>query len=435
MANPEHVKILKQGVEVWNRWREENPDVKPDFSDADLRWAILSGTDLIGANLREANLSGADFSHADLTFANLIGSDLKGTNIKNASLNWVKLKGANLSGKDLSKTNLTGANLAEANLTKADLWWGKLAGSDLRCANLSRANLSDACLNKAWLDGAELTGAHLIRTDLSDADLIGANLRKVQINFANLSGADLSAANFSGADLSGANLSGANLSGTKFSNTSVVNTVFANVDLSNVKGIETVKHYGPTTIGIDTIFLSNGKIPESFLRGCGVPENFIQYMSSLTAKAFEYYSCFISYSSKDQGFAERLYADLQNKNVRCWFAPEDMKIGDKIRDRIDQSIRIHDKLLLVLSENSINSEWVEDEVEAAYEQERQRGKTVLFPIRLDTAVMDTDKAWAAKLRRSRHIGDFAQWKDHDAYQKAFDRLMRDLKAEEPAGSD
>ena len=153
-------------------------------------------------------------------------------------------------------------------------------------------------------------------------------------------------------------------------------------------------------------------------------------MSSLNGKTFEYYSCFISYSSKDQDFADRLYADLQNKGVRCWFAPEDMKIGDKIRDRIDQSIRIHDKLLLVLSEHSINSEWVEDEVEAAYEQERQRGKTVLFPIRLDSAVMDTDKAWVAKLRRSRHIGDFSQWKDHDAYQKAFDRLMRDLKAEE-----
>lgn len=49
-----------------------------------------------------------------------------------------------------------------------------------------------------------------------------------------------------------------------------------------------------------------------------------------------------------------------------------MKIGNKIRDRIDQSIRIHDKILLILSEPSINSEWVEDEIEAAYEQERQR---------------------------------------------------------------
>ena len=114
------------------------------------------------------------------------------------------------------------------------------------------------------------------------------------------------------------------------------------------------------------------------------PKLFIQYMSSLSGNAFEYYSCFISYSSKDQSFTERLYADLQNKGVRCWFAPEDMKIGDKIRDRIDQSIRIHDKLLLVLSENSINSAWVEKEVETAFEEERKRKKTVLFPLRLDS---------------------------------------------------
>jgi hypothetical protein len=112
--------------------------------------------------------------------------------------------------------------------------------------------------------------------------------------------------------------------------------VLSGVDLSNSIGLDCVNHWGPSSVGIDTIYRSGGKIPEVFLRGCGVPENFIQYMSSLTAKAFEYYSCFISYSSKDQDFAERLHADLQNKGVRCWFAPEDMKIGDKIRDRIDQ---------------------------------------------------------------------------------------------------
>ena len=72
---------------------------------------------------------------------------------------------------------------------------------------------------------------------------------------------------------------------------------------------------------------------------------------------------------EDQAFAERLYADLQSKGIRCWFAPEDMKIGDRMRDRIDQSIRLYDKLLLILSEQSVISEWVEDEVEAALEKQ------------------------------------------------------------------
>jgi len=330
MANPEHVEILKQGVEVWNKWRMRNPDVKPDLS---------------GANLSDALLS------------------------------W-----ANLRGADLSRANLIGAVLFRANLSGADLSWADLREAGLNGAHLSGANLSDALLS--WAD-----------------------------------------------------LRGADLSGTDFSAALTEFAIFGDVDLSEAIGLENVRHLGSSTVGIDTIYASRGKIPEAFLRGCGVPDNFIQYMSSLTGKAFEFYSCFMSYSSKDQDFAERLHADLQSKGVRCWFAPEDMKIGDKIRDRIDLSIRIHDKLLLVLSEHSINSDWVEDEVEAAYEQERQRGKTVLFPIRLDSAVMDTDKAWASKLRRQRHIGDFTQWKDHDAYQKAFDRLMRDLKAVEPAGTD
>jgi hypothetical protein len=165
-----------------------------------------------------------------------------------------------------------------------------------------------------------------------------------------------------------------------------------------------------------------------------VPEDFIVYMKSLVGKPIEFYSCFISYSSKDDDFAKRLYADLQAQNVRCWFAPEDLKIGDKFRMRIDEAIRVHDKLLLVLSENSVTSAWVEKEVETAFEKEqRQGGKPVLFPIRLDDAVMQTDQAWAADIRRTRHTGDFTRWKDHDAYQRSFQRLLRDLKAGE-AGS-
>jgi hypothetical protein len=155
----------------------------------------------------------------------------------------------------------------------------------------------------------------------------------------------------------------------------------------------------------------------------------IEYLYALTGNAIDFYSCFISYSGRDQDFAERLYADLQSKGVRCWFAPEDLKIGDKLRPRIDESIRIHDKLLLVLSGSSITSQWVEQEVETALERERSEGRTVLFPIRLDTAIMEIKDGWPALIRNTRHIGDFRHWKDHDAYQQAFDRLLHDLKAE------
>ncbi len=204
--------------------------------------------------------------------------------------------------------------------------------------------------------------------------------------------------------------------------------MFGDTDLSTARGLETVRHEFPSTIGIDTIYNSKGNIPEVFLRGCGVPEDFIIYMRSLVGKAIEFCSCFISYSTMDDDFAQRLYADLQHQGVRCWFAPEVLKIGDKFRMRIDESIRVYDKLMVVLTENSIRSPWVEEEVETALEKERKHNKPALFPIRLDDAVMETDQAWAASLRRTRHIGDFRAWKDHDQYQKSFERLLRDLKA-------
>jgi hypothetical protein len=144
----------------------------------------------------------------------------------------------------------------------------------------------------------------------------------------------------------------------------------------------------------------------------------------------QFYSCFISYASRDQTFAERLYADLQNKGVRCWFAPEDLPIGAKTRPTIDESIRIYDKLLLVLSKNSMASQWVEQEVETALERERRQGTIVLFPVRIDNAVMGLETGWPALVKNTRNIGDFRRWKTHAEYQKAFDRLLRDLKAAE-----
>ena len=131
--------------------------------------------------------------------------------------------------------------------------------------------------------------------------------------------------------------------------------MFGNNDLSEVKGLDCVVHHRSSIIGIDTIYRSHGKIPLAFLRGAGVPDNFIEYMGSLTGKALEFYSCFISYSTKDQEFATRLHADLQDKGVRCWFAPHDIQAGKKIHEQIDEAIRRYERLLLILSTGSMKS--------------------------------------------------------------------------------
>src|SRR5262249_44229411 len=152
-----------------------------------------------------------------------------------------------------------------------------------------------------------------------------------------------------------------------------------------------------STVGIDTLFKSKGKIPEAFLRGCGVPDALKAYLPSLigSMEPIQFHSCFISYSSKNRDFAERLHADLQAKGVRCWFAPEDLQIGEKFRQHIDTAIRVHDKLMLVLSAHSLASDWVESEVEAALDMEGREKRIVLFPIRLDDAVLESPVAWAS----------------------------------------
>jgi len=113
--------------------------------------------------------------------------------------------------------------------------------------------------------------------------------------------------------------------------------------------------------------------------------------------------------------------------VRCWYAPEDMKIGGKILDSLYEGIRTHEKLLLVLSEDSVRSDWVEDEVNKAFAEERDRGQAMVFPVRLDDAVMITNQAWAQKIRDSRHIGDFRYWANPDQYSSSLERLLRDLR--------
>jgi hypothetical protein len=308
-----------------------------------------------------------------------------------------------------------------------------LSAADLRRANLSASDLSFANLGKAKLNNANLSLSFLLDSDLHRSSLISAHL-----NHAYLAAADLRGANLTRADLGDANLYAANLDGANLTKARVLWTVFA-CDLSTTKGLDSIHHDGPSCIDLDTVFDSKGKIPEAFLRGCGVPENFIAYIRSLTGTALEFNSVFISYSTKDQPFADRLYTDLQARGVRCWFAPHDIQGGRKIHEQLDEAIRMYDKLLLVLSDASMNSNWVKTEIANTRAREQQQNRQMLFPITLVPfervrrwKLFDADTGIdSAREIREYFIPDFSNWKDHDSYQRAFERLVRGLKASPP----
>lgn len=168
MANEEQLEILKQGVDVWNKWRQRREPVWIDFRDADLR-----GADLQGANLKEVCLQRANLTEADLSEANLTKADLSG----------VTLLSSTLCGANLSKANFEAAYLRKANLLSAILSEAFLTGADLIMANLMEADLKKAILN-----GANLSGANLSEADLSEAKLVGASLVQTTINRAKVSG-------------------------------------------------------------------------------------------------------------------------------------------------------------------------------------------------------------------------------------------------------
>jgi len=287
-------------------------------------------------------------------------------------------------GIDLSRADLRGANLAHSQLFAADFRSADLQTTDLRGATLWQANFDYADLSRALISEASLRKASIQQADLYQTEMWGCEFDE---------------------------------------------TRFLDIDLSTVEGLESASHSGPSFIGVDTLYRSGGQIPHKFLRGCGLPGSFVEYMPSLItpASAVQFYSCFISYSTKDQVFASTLRVDLSLSRIRCWLASEDMKIGDPIRTRIDDAIRVHDKLLLVLSAASLGSQWVEQEVETALAKERAQNRLVLFPVRLDDTVFAAHSGWPAYLRNTRHIGDFSQWTDRHSYRGALSRLMRDLK--------
>ena len=330
---------------------------------------------------------------------------------------------------NLIRADLTGANLIQSDLTGATLIQSNLSGADLSGANLGDANLFPSNLSGANLSGANLSGANFGGTLLGGAKFSGVGLRG-----AKLSGVDLTGAKLIDVDLTGADLGDA-LCGA---------TIFADVDLSEVRGLDSIRHRGPSTIGIDTLFLSKGKIPEGFLRGCGVPDALIVQQRALVGamEPIQFYSCFISYSTKNQDFAERLHSKMRDMGLRVWFAPEDVQGGKKLHEQIDEAIRVYDKLLLVLSPESMNSEWVRTEIRKARKAEIKEGKRKLFPIRLvdfnkirewECFDADSGKDLGVEIREF-FIPDFSNWKGHDSFEAAFARLLKDLKAEESIGS-
>jgi uncharacterized protein YjbI with pentapeptide repeats len=330
--------------------------------------------------------------------------------------------------RDFAELDLSGINFTttyrptkpgqyNAWYTASDFRWSKLIGCCFSGADVSNANMR----------GADLTGAKMV----------GTNLYNTLFARANLSQADLRRSNLYSAELHDVSLEGANVAGAHFGETSILD-----VDMSRIWGLDKAVHVAASPIGSDTLRLtasglnaqSAGRRSQvlAFFRNSGLDEDLLQIVREWIAKPTEYYSVFISHSSRDNDFALKLYQDLRSKGINCWYDEKEILPGDYTMGRVDGAIKRWDKMVLVCSINSLSTDsgwWVEQEIERALQKEREFRKKrnrivpVLIPITIDGYVFER---WSSPYKTTvtqRHIGDFRDWRDERAYGKAISKLI------------
>ncbi len=416
--NPEHLEVVREGAEAIRQWRKRHPGGQLE---------LVGVKDLAGAKLARADLSGSNLAEA-----NLVRADLAGADLRNATLDRADLSDADLTAAFLSGSSLCGA---------------RLRGADIRGANLRDAEISHADLSSASLVDADLTGVNLASSDLSNATLKRANLKKSNLCEANLSDASLEFAYLGRANLASANLSRAELGWAVLTNCNWEGAVVARPQMRNTiigsdltaAAVLDVFHGARSKITSDCLLRATRRPwPIEFLRGVGLSNAEIDFARSMSSNALDFYSAFISYSAKgeDDRFAVKLHDALQVTGVRCWLDKHEVDPGDDVLERINEGVRLWDKVLLVCSRQSLKSHWVRREVERAFQKEKEledrHGKRILciMPIDLDGYLFSRHCTFKfTSDLRERHAAKFRGWQDDESiFDTQLERVVKALRS-------
>jgi uncharacterized protein YjbI with pentapeptide repeats len=396
MAKSEHVVEFLKGVKAWNSWRLANPEIKPDLSGVEIhnehyQSINLSETNLQSTRFRFCLFTDADFSRADLRFAILRNSTATNARFDDAQLSHIG-----------PQVNFAGSSFVGATLIGCDFAEESFFGADLSDATLEKCNLMRANLIRTQMKGTLLSSCGLHEAFLVQAVVEGAKFEKCVFS----------------------------------------QTVVAGIDLSVVTGLETCQHDGPSHVAASLEATARGiqkrfdKLTsvEVFLRGAGVPDEYLATFRATVQKPFEFYSCFISYSHTDADFARRLYNDLQMTGIRCWLDEHALLPGDDIFSEVDKAIRSWDKLILCCSRASLDSWWVARELDTAFEKERNLHKAgkvdtlAIIPIDLDGFLFQWTGSHAASLKK-RLAANFTGWQTNiRSYQKPLNLLASALRS-------
>ena len=234
--------------------------------------------------------------------------------------------------------------------------------------------------------------------------------------------------------------------GANFSNARLALTIFGSVDLSEVIGLGNVIHRSSSIVGVETLRYSKGKIPEVFLRGCGLsdweieaaklykPDLNNQEMDEILYRVHDIRAyqpvqispLFISYSHADSLFVDKLEGSLNERGVRFWRDIHDATSG-RLEKQIDRAIRQNPTVVLILSENSIKSDWVQHEARRARDLEKELGRDVLCPVALDDSWKSSP--WPERIMeqvKEYNILDFSKWDENANFKNMFGKLISGL---------
>ncbi|MCR9246120.1 MAG: pentapeptide repeat-containing protein [bacterium] len=163
-----HLAILDKGVDEWNAWRRDNPNIRPQLVGANLHGANLAGFDLSGANI-------SDWHHStNLRDATLTGANLQNAEIQSAVLLEANLDDVNAEGAVLRRATLRNASCRNANFRRAHLQESELTGTHFEGADFTEAWLARAAIYDTYFAGAKLVDCYVAGVSAWDVHMDGA---------------------------------------------------------------------------------------------------------------------------------------------------------------------------------------------------------------------------------------------------------------------
>ena len=420
MTIKKHLEIFNKGAEAWNNWRRGNPNIKPVLLGSTITNRVFSNFDLKNTNLQlcsfyHCKFIKTNFKSADLTNSKFFNSEFEDSFFDDTKVNVVQFQNCKFTSTGLQK-------------------------SDFSDSFFEDCDFKDISISESNLDGIQIDDSKI-----DQSQIINSSFKKAKINVTRIRTTLFFETSFYASNLAYNSFISTEFEKSNFLEAEFGGSVFSAVEFKGNFNMEKAFHYYPSYIDFMTLNLSRD-LPNEFMIGCGLNDWEIEF-SRLYGKKLDNHSIndilyklydqrahkaiqispiFISYSHKDAVFVQALEKKLTSLGIRCWRDVHSTTAG-RLESQIDKAIRHNPTVLLILSKDSVNSDWVQHEAREARKLEKELNKDILCPIALDESWKKSN--WPKRLHEQileYNILDFSHWKDETKFSRKFSRLIDGL---------